>query len=352
MKEAERNCKEYLQYDTKTRDRVLFFPFFPSLALKRQKKYSYCAWITLEENWNCFLGKHLLPVLRGTLLTIFPLRMRKQQPLLMLAQHTWRGSRNQKHKKEAVLVKGGWQQCTDLSPLCHIFQHRWGRRDPYLPLRGMHRSGAAPTHLWLCCGQYHSVGIQVRKCRCACWSSAGHQCGARHVADPDACSSTQHLSWPGKPKAERMQGQRRCAAGEVHPLDPALCQAFCSAHRQTHCSKVLVLWSISCPALCVPRGTSSSQESCDPKAKDLGTYALGQTKTQEHCTPLTELSPQEGNTTRTLADGFGGNLLKWKEKAVQRPVKRGVVGFQVYRHSYYGNTVLTVLQSCVYYQPG
>lgn len=69
VKEAEINCKEYLQYDTKTRHRLVFFPFLPSLALKRHKKFSHCAWITLEENWDHFLGKHPLPVLRGTLNT-------------------------------------------------------------------------------------------------------------------------------------------------------------------------------------------------------------------------------------------------------------------------------------------
>lgn len=126
---------------------------------------------------------------------LFPPRMRKQQPLLMLVQHTWSGRRNQKHKKAAVPVRVVDSSALPFSALPYFpgkSQHRWGRREPYLSLRGMYR---------------------------------------------------------------------------MHPMHLALCWAFCSAHRETHSIKVLVLWSIFCPASSVPCGTSPSQESCDPKIK-------------------------------------------------------------------------------------
>lgn len=88
--------------------------------------------------------------------------------------------------------------------------------------------------------------------------------------------SAWYLSWPGKPKVKWMQGLHGCATGHVHPLDPALQWAFSSALRETH-SRKLMLWSASCPASSVPRGTSLSHESCGPKAKAcLSTSALGQ----------------------------------------------------------------------------
>lgn len=160
----------------------------------------------------------------------------------------------------------------------------------------------------------------------------------------------QHVRWPGKTEVERTQGQCRCAAREVHLLDSGLYRAFCSAHRETHSCKVLVLWSVSCPASCVRCSTSPSQDSCDPKAKGLGTSTSGQSQNAGVLHSSAELSHQEGKSTWTWVGGLGGHLLKLKEKTVGRPVKRGVVGLQIYRCSYYRNTVLTVLQSHVYYQ--
>lgn len=102
----------------------------------------------------------------------------------MLAQHTWSGSRNQKHKKGAVLVRGGWQQCTALSLPCHIFQAKASTGEvggsPACP-RGactgpvLHTTTQPPTSA--CYNQHNWVGTEVGRCRCACWSPAGHQRG-------------------------------------------------------------------------------------------------------------------------------------------------------------------------------
>lgn len=137
----------------------------------------------------------------------------------------------------------------------------------------MHKSGAALTLMSY--GQHNSVGTEVGRWRCACWSFTGQQHGMRYAAGPSA-HGTQGSQ--GSQKQKRQRSSMDVPPGRWHPLNPAPRQAFCSAARETSFSKIFVLWSFSCPASRVPCGTSPSQESSDPKAKGSGTCASEQSQ--------------------------------------------------------------------------
>jgi len=193
------------------------------------------------------------------------------------------------------------------------------------------------------------MGTSAGRCRHACWSPAGHQHGARRAAGLPV-HGTQGCQ-------EIREWKRRRGSVAVPPARRILWTLLSAGPSALLMGKPDPAKFLCCglsPALPLtcPMAPHQARREVTPRPRAQALPLWGRAKTQEGCTPSAELSPQKGNPTQTLAGGFWGNLLKQKDKAVGRPVKRGVVCLQMYRCSYYKNTILTVLQSHIYYQPG